>query len=418
MEISNKIKQAFYMFYDNKYKSIIDDSFSRVCIISYSNPLNIDDPSKKEINYKYEIMFIKYIQNYLSKEDKSYFNNCLLNNKKPQSIHMISLDNFICGNYKNPCPLDSFNKHNEDLLNNPNTSTYLKDSIKRTREKFIQTISNDNNLKHISVSSIEDISNYRQYLSLKEDKEVIENSSEYEYISSIINRLSLKGKNTYYNAYNIKNSFVGLCPNIKRSDNSLFNTILISSSLTDDELIRVLIHELNHNIETKLLSYSDTTLEIECGFETIEEDLLSNTDKHRNIRKYEYFNEIINELITEDILSTYDPLNNKNNTLYEMLRFLTEEFYNTYKNQIIESRLTHNKESLLNVVGINNFESLNNLINSFMSHFSVSRYNNTLSDIHNNRQSNDVSLYTSYYNRAKDILTNMNLHNISAYTIK
>ena len=99
----------------------------------------------------------------------------------------------------------------------------------------------------------------------------------------------------------------------------------------------------------------------------------------------ELFNEIVNELIAQEISQIMSdmgiyifntPENKKirGGTGYESTSFLVREFYNNYKQEIIESRKNGNISVILDAVGKENFDALNQLFHEFgenFDHFSL-----------------------------------------------
>ena len=101
-----------------------------------------------------------------------------------------------------------------------------------------------------------------------------------------------------------------------------------------------------------------------------------------NNGKYTYINEGINELISLDILKElhcigyiFNDLENciDKNSMYNKYEFLLKDFYETYKETIIESRLAGDINIIIDKVGKNNFNDLNNLVNDFNKYFSTSK---------------------------------------------
>ena len=96
--------------------------------------------------------------------------------------------------------------------------------------------------------------------------------------------------------------------------------------------------------------------------------------KEINDNKYNYINEGINELIAKDILNQIRKKQqklfiqeNKTNSLdYEIL---LQEFYEEYKEDIIESRRQGDINIIIEKVGKDNFNALNNLINDYNKFF-------------------------------------------------
>ena len=66
--------------------------------------------------------------------------------------------------------------------------------------------------------------------------------------------------------------------------------------------------------------------------------------------------------------------------------FIVRDFYNTYKKEIIESRKNGDMTQLFEVVGKENFESLNELFHEFYKEFSGANYYSLMNDLIEKRE--------------------------------
>ena len=151
----------------------------------------------------------------------------------------------------------------------------------------------------------------------------------------------------------------------------IINIYDIDSLNTIDE---TLIHELNHLIELRIEEDEDDKVIYTSGWNKYEYNFKISEMKEINDNKYNYINEGINELIAKDILNQIRKKQqklfiqeNKTNSLdYEIL---LQEFYEEYKEDIIESRRQGDINIIIEKVGKDNFNDLNNLINDYNKFF-------------------------------------------------
>lgn len=143
------------------------------------------------------------------------------------------------------------------------------------------------------------------------------------------------------------------------------------------------VHELNHLIELSLTKVDENSYEAICGWDVIEGEFTEESDSKvdvvnytKTIRKYEYFNEIINETITKDIkqiminngLYVFEDskyIKDKNTSAYDIMYIFVEDFYKEFKDDIIKSRRGGNIHIIWDKVGKDNFDELNQIIREY-----------------------------------------------------
>ena len=186
----------------------------------------------------------------------------------------------------------------------------------------------------------------------------------------------------FYKQYNYsKTSQSNWRPYKKDAENLLEKFIIL---YFDDikslkNLDATLVHESNHIFELKPIDDNKFTV----GWETFIYDFETNQMSEINNGKYSYINEGINELISLDILKEmhdkeyfiFNAIENSldKNSMYNKYEFLLKEFYEEYKDTIIESRLKGDINIIINKVGKESFNDLNNLVNDFNKYFSTSK---------------------------------------------
>ena len=185
----------------------------------------------------------------------------------------------------------------------------------------------------------------------------------------------------FYQLYNYsKSSQTNWRPYKKDNSNllELFTIIYFDDLKSLNNIDATIIHELNHVFELKQLSDDEFVI----GWDLFKYDYEKNEMIDLNKGKYTYINEGINELISLDIVEKMhetnylftDKENNLDkNSMYNKYEFLLKEFYEEYKYVIIESRLAGDINIIIDKVGRNNFNDLNNLVNDFNKYFSDSK---------------------------------------------
>lgn len=134
----------------------------------------------------------------------------------------------------------------------------------------------------------------------------------------------------------------------------------------------IILHELCHCIETNIYESESS-----CGFDTcISKSDLEKNQYDKRYRKYERLNENITDIFALEALNVF-----RNMDLYmfedkkivkdyaaftntsQITRSLLNPFVNRYKKQIIKARITGNYRDLFDLIGKDNFEDLNDVIN-------------------------------------------------------
>ena len=139
-------------------------------------------------------------------------------------------------------------------------------------------------------------------------------------------------------------------------------------------------------------------------------------------REYELFNEIINELISQEItqilfesngyiFNTKEDAKIKGGTSYENTMFLIKEFYNTYKKEIIESRRTGDMTELFNAVGKENFEALNKLFHEFYESFPGMSFYSVIQSINKKEETEQTKKFYELVEKRNKVLKSMEEHN-------
>ena len=194
--------------------------------------------------------------------------------------------------------------------------------------------------------------------------------------------------------------------NVRKTESGYESVPVLCFSMAGlgEYLDHILIHELNHIYELSLQEVNEKEITSLCGWDIVtkkmNKDILEVDEKDNgDKRKYELFNEVINELIAQEItkilfdmdgyvFNTRDNAKIKGGTSYEYMRFLVASFYEQYKKEIIESRQTGDMNKLFAVVGKDNFEKLNSLCYEFNEYFAGFEFYNLMESL-NKKEDNE-----------------------------
>lgn len=362
---------------------------------------------KNELNEKYMLEFLQSIKEQLTFDEQKNLEEYLNSNRTKwyNFISKMPILNIIGNSLQNNGISESFSSNSNKKLNNPETSKFIKDTIKDNRIRYFKEIGIYNEQKQIDkfLKSDEAIKNTpnpkdvdqliekkKQFLD-KSTKEYYMATSSYHENLKTINNLNLIS-NHEFNLETIINGTIMISPTVKKNENGIpeLVTLLIFSPdkcLTEFKDV-MFIHEINHCIETSLLSFNDEKPIFKCGYEIIDD---YNEDNKRN---YEQFSEIQNHLIAMDITKLMhednvfifdDPKTSKINgaASYEKQKFFCLDLWGNYKKQIIESRVGTTLKPILNSVGQNVFETINSIINEYTQ----IPYYQMMNDLINNKKS-------------------------------
>ena len=343
---------------------------------------------------------------------------------------------------ENDSLLKAFSNESDEILLSKESSKWKVDSIKEDRIKFfnIWGINLGNNYEsYLENEEVKRIWPTKERIEKYEDlkrrinndckNEIFINSSFYKKTIKEIEQRDLLNKDDSFDAnlYSSSNNTF-LSPNFTKDENGYKESsfIIINMDMYKDFYRdHFIVHELNHLLELSLSFATSNYYKTTCGWDiqsTIAEeerktkvDIRNNNSSKRN---YELFNEIINEIIAGEISKTMkdnnlgvfeDPKEAKYRfgTSYEHTRFLVEEFYNEFKDDIIKSRSNGNIDHILDIVGKDNFEELNNLFYIFFENYSGFKIYNALNDIRNNKQTENTKVYYELMDRKNEILERM-----------
>ena len=360
-----------------------------------------------KLETKYLKKYINEIKDVFSKDELQALGN-FLNDSSSYSNLPSRIKNYIGTNLLNSPPLvETFDRENEIIIQKDDS--WQKRSIIQDRITYFKNLGinlGENyqryqmNKEAKSATPTEELVNH-----LKTIREKIRNELMTEYYESLpeyvkyrqeITDLNLLDREDNFNARSYHQNSTFTCPNLTYdgANYHLKQLLFISLGSREEYLDNSLIHEFNHLYETVLKEVTSSNYSCISGWDVLEGKINQSSDSSkpidhkRGFRSYELFNEIINELLSQEICTGMHQnsayiLNNPKEakvaggTTYELTTFLVSDFYQRYKKSIIASRKNGNIDIIYNEVGRENFEALNSLIVKFKSKFNRTKYEYT-----------------------------------------
>lgn len=342
----------------------------------------------EELDYKYRIEMIKEIREYFSEEE--YYK--IINSERHMINSNSKLRNVIGYQIDSEALISAFNKDNEEILMSGNDD-WKTDSIKRDRVAYFKNLGidlGDNYEDYVSsgiVSSkrpreefVMKVERLREKYLDKKRNDFYNNFLEYTKTMEEIDRANLFDKAYGYGIGTYLNNKTCVYTNIKKNGDTYQEYPVLSISMDgfSNCLDHDLIHELNHVYEFNLLEVNDNGYLAVTGWDRFR--CTVNVEEPDEIREYELFSEIINEMISQEITKILFNrkqyiFNNENNakysggTRYVRTKFIIKEFYERYKEEILASRRNGDLSILTDKVGLDNFNNFNNLFAKFYEYF-------------------------------------------------
>ena len=336
--------------------------------------------------------------------------------------------------------IEAFSKESEEKLNNPEISNQVKQRIIEDRIKYF-------NIYGINLGN-----DYNAYINNGEAKRIIPSVERVEKFIESKKESENEFNNRFYRSLNeyqtmllevLQKDLVDkeiisptmyiqghpyVSPNIIRTEEGLqqFAAMVINFNAADGTIDHTIVHELNHVFETSLIGKNNDSMAFYCGWDIVEnkicdtpkENEKKDTLKKHEIRPYELFNEVINEMIAIEIskmmhdegIYIFDDEKNsryEHVMAYEMTIFLIKDFFNEFKDIILKSRRNGNIQLIFDTVGKENFDALNELFNEFSKHFDSYSFRNMLMDKENSPK---YGIYMELCQKRDEILENMRIH--------
>ena len=335
--------------------------------------------------------------------------------------------------------IEAFTEEKENALHNPNTKSFEIRDIKRRRIDYFKKNGIDlgdeyedykRNEEAIRIWPSKD-----KVKAWEESKKEMIDKYNHDYYTNTKSFQRIKKKLEGYDFLDYTFPFneqlfltspTFVSPNIieKNGYHELIPIVVISFDDYDsDHKDHNIVHELNHLVELHLNYVSNDEYNYLSGWDDITEKLyVDNNDTYtEEKRKYELFNEIINERIAQDIskemqeenIYAFDEPSNstyENTTSYEYSNFLIDDFYEEFKEDILNSRRNGKIEIIYNAVGKENFEELNNLFEIYFEHFNGFKVYSLAYDLQAKKDTPSTRIYYDLVDKRDKILDKMRLH--------
>ena len=408
--------------------------------IEYFNEMQVNEDLEKSLREKYYKEFLKENIDLIKEEDRQGVIE-YLNDSKKSYLMNYSVRSLLGSSIQSESILESFCEEQEDILNNEETSTFIKNNIIENRIKYFNDIGiNLGNNYNLYLENEDVKSNWptkerlEKFRATKNKlinnfmKEYYLNTVSHKRLRQVVDSKNLLNKDDGLDQTMYNSSLGKTCvaTNLKEIDGKLEAAplVMISFGGFDGALDHDIIHELNHLYELSLESVINNKVVYLCGWDICEDDIVGEVNDYIDItkeepkRSYELFNEIINEVIAQEIeekmhekgIHILDSSRNskvKGNTSYEASFFIIKDFYKEFRDEIIKSRSNGNIKEILDVVGEKNFNDLNDLFDIYFENLSGLKKMQLLDDIKNNRTTNLTIKYYEIVDKSKEIMKRM-----------
>lgn len=408
--------------------------------IEYFNEIQVNKDLEISLREKYYKEFLKENIDLIKEEDRQGVIE-YLNDSKKSYLMNYSVRRLLGSSIQSESILESFYEEQEDILNNEETSAFIKNNIIENRIKYFNNIGiNLGNNYNLYLENEDVKSNWptkerlEKFRATKNKlinnfmKEYYLNTVSHKRLRQVVDSKNLLNKDDGLDQTMYNSSLGKTCvaTNLKEIDGKLEAAplVMISFGGFDGALDHDIIHELNHLYELSLESVINNKAVYLCGWDICEDDIVGEVNDYIDItkeepkRSYELFNEIINEVIAQEIeekmhekgIHILDSSRNskvKGNTSYEASFFIIKDFYKEFRDEIIKSRCNGNIKEILDVVGEKNFNDLNDLFDIYFENLSGLKKMQLLDDIKNNRTTNLTIKYYEIVDKSKEIMERM-----------
>lgn len=408
--------------------------------IEYFNEMQVNKDLEISLREKYYKEFLKENIDLIKEDDRQGVIE-YLNDSKKSYLMNYSVRRLLGSSIQSESILESFYEEQEDILNNEETSTFIKNNIIENRIKYFNNIGiNLGNNYNLYLENEDVKSNWptkerlEKFRATKNKlinnfmKEYYLNTVSHKRLRQVVDSKNLLNKDDGLDQTMYNSSLGKTCvaTNLKEIDGKLEAAplVMISFGGFDGALDHDIIHELNHLYELSLESVINNKAVYLCGWDICEDDIVGEVNDYIDItkeepkRSYELFNEIINEVIAQEIeekmhekgIHILDSSRNskvKGNTSYEASFFIIKDFYKEFRDEIIKSRSNGNIKEILDIVGEKNFNDLNDLFDIYFENLSGLKKMQLLDDIKNNRTTNLTIKYYEIVDKSKEIMERM-----------
>lgn len=388
--LSEEAKQIFMQIEKLKeYINILDIEF-RDFDKQFNNLKSLIDKSNeidRNIREKQMIEFLKSISNYLTTHDKKVLDEYISSDKKDWYSFKTQMDILkIAGDsfYENGL-LEAFGTKANEKLDDPKTSKFARKTIIENRIKYYKLIGVYNEqmspdefllTAEAKVNApkqefMDDIISKKEHFAKLSNEEFLSITSSYKDNLEQINSLGLV-TDVCFGIDDIKKGTICINPNTRIINGQPESVALLFFSperCLPEYIDTMFIHEVNHAVELCLIEYANGKAKYKCGFEFL-------SDEEDEIREYVGFSEVVNQMIAMEITQAmhrdnvylFDNPNTskiEGGTSYEQQKNFIGVFWSKFKKEIMTARVDNNLVSLFNIVGEDNFNKLNTIINEY-----------------------------------------------------
>lgn len=395
------------------------------------------DILEEEIEEKALLKTILDMQEHFPKEEIDRLKSLIEKGKKVNLYDFPTLNQYFSSKLGFISPVACFSSENDKILRD-NTEDWRINSIKYDRIRYFKNKGIDKG------DNYDDYANSPECQAIApspllvdkviEAKEVAKEQAKIEFYQSLpdyksscdfIRQCGITEPDHGFDENTYENTLMCICPNIV-SDESGVRLAPIGAFRLDinkvDALDAYIMHELNHVYELDFIKNDENVTEYRCGWDFITHPKNQTREitlkENKTKRNYELFNEIINELISQDIaslmqqhgiylFSSEDNYRISNKTSYESTMFIIRDFYKLYHKDILESRRSGDMSKLFAKVGENNFNELNGLFAIFNEHFAGMKIYTMLRELNEGKDTERTRIYHGIIEKRDAIIARM-----------
>ena len=416
---------AFISYYGEKYREHIENRLNNIFIVAYQSDMDLEtklfnlEKSEKgffgerrvkkrykdyydrieynnnlkiELLRKYRKEYAKRVKSLLPKKYHEITQKYIESEENGSFIFGLSHGcpefSDILGDIIMTTPYEYFSEEMDEKLNNPEVPDFEKQTIIKNRITFFNRLDIDKGDDYSSYCTLEEYPSKETINKILTIKKEVQDLFNLELNSKTYpNCLYMQQQKEMGQAFDnsevfslirLKTEYNCVQPNIRNKNGvmELSPNMFIYTGTNCGRRDGIIIHELNHIVEMGIESVLGNIATLRSGWDS-EDYIVGEKAEHivlePETRKYERFNEVINELLAIDIhekfKSIYGDIFSIQNDDYELScsyldqEYIVRDFFETYKQEIIESRITGNMQVLFDAIGEENFEALNNLVN-------------------------------------------------------
>lgn len=283
--------------------------------------------------------------------------------------------------------IEAFSSEKMAKLKDPQVSEFEKESIKGMQLKFLSQfeiyIPNEELIKY-------NIDNYLNFLNNDVVKKYIPKEELVDYISA---ERPKRYEDAIKEYYTTRRDFVEIYKNFEENENNLEHIyeklknkiICVNSALGNGTFISFMFYSIGRKMLGSLLfafmhecGHLIDLSEKGCGFEI---DIFSVHDLEKNTydeahRKYEKFNETLNDMFTMEALEflhkqdiylieprKYTSQDESNCNTFLIVKQLLEPLIQKFRKQVIKAKINTNPDELIRYIGNENYEQLVDAVN-------------------------------------------------------